>query len=42
MPNTIARRIIGRVKVGKSKRAKSHERRFPITSFGKKIAKFKL
>ncbi len=42
MTNTIARRITGRVKVKESRRAKSHERRFPITSCGKKIARFKL
>jgi hypothetical protein len=42
MPNTISRRIIGRVKVKKSKRAKSYERRFPISSAGKKITRFKL
>jgi len=42
MPNSVSRRMMGRVKVKATKRTKSHERRFPILSYGKKIARFKL
>jgi len=42
MANTISRRITGRVRVRASKRAKSHERRYPITNTGKRVSRFKL
>ncbi|MEK6827668.1 MAG: hypothetical protein AABX99_04260 [Nanoarchaeota archaeon] len=41
MPNSIARNVIKRVKVRESKRAKSHERRFPQSSYSKKITKLR-
>ena len=42
MPNRIANRITNRVKVRKSKRARSHERRLPQSTGTRKIARFKL